>query len=88
LRHKKIPGWNYETYTYSFQPFGKGSRLTLHFDKLSVPSLSRETGLDAAEWVKDVLDIEIGLKYLLLQPQARIGMTFPQHTDTHFLSGI
>ena len=56
-------------------------RLTLRV----YPSTSRpeSCGLDAVEWVKDVLDMEIGSKHPLLQPQARIGVTFPQHADTH-----
>ena len=55
----------------------RGSGLTLHFDKLSVSSLSREAGLSAAVWVKDVLDIEIGMKHPCFNPQSPLFFITP-----------
>ena len=53
-------------------PKAEGTGRALHIKKLRVPSLSREAGLSAAEWVKDVLDMEIGLKHPLLRPESKI----------------
>ena len=50
----------------------------------SSPALTYENINILTVFVKKSCDMEIGLKHPLLQPQAKIGMTFPQHADTHF----